>query len=148
VKPEFTETRKSKICVSGGMDPLHVGHVRMIQDAARYGDVYVILNTDSWLVRKKGYYLQPWEQRAEILRAIKGVKDVVIAKDDDGTVCANLREIYPDYFANGGDRTESNTPELDLCINMEIKSLFNVGGGKVESSQEIIRRIVNAVKEA
>lgn len=148
MRPEFTETLKHKICVSGGMDPIHVGHIRMIQDAARYGDVYVILNTDSWLVRKKGYYLMPWEHRAEILRSIKGVKDVVMARDEDGTVCADLKEIYPSYFANGGDRTETNTPELELCIQLGIKSLFSVGGGKIESSQEIIRRVVDATKEA
>lgn len=141
MKPEFTETRKKKIAVSGGFDPLHVGHIRMIRDASKYGDVYVILNSDSWLMRKKGYLVMSWEQRAEILREIRGVKDVVLAKDDDGTVCETLRYIYPDYFANGGDRTAHNTPELKLCYELDIKPLFSIGGAKVASSQEIVNAI-------
>ena len=68
--------KKKRIAVSGGFDPVHVGHVRMIQAAAKFGDVIVICNSDAWLKRKKGYSFMPFEERAEILRAFKGVKDV------------------------------------------------------------------------
>lgn len=123
------------VAVSGGFDPLHVGHVRYIQDAAKYGDVVIILNSDSWLIRKKQYAFMPWEQRAEILRAIRGVKDVIMASDQDGTVVPTLRTLYPDYFAKGGDRTRENTPEQALCHELDIEILWNVGGGKIASSQ-------------
>lgn len=141
MRHEFTETPRRKVAVSGGMDPLHAGHVRMIQDAAKYGDVYIILNTDSWLIRKKGFCFMQWDQRAEILRAIKGVKDVILAKDDDGTVCETLRYLYPDYFANGGDRKKDNTPELKMCYELDIIPLFGVGGDKVASSSELVNAI-------
>ena len=95
---------KEIVCVSGGMDPIHVGHVRMILEASKFGDVVVILNSDQWLLRKKGFKFMSWEERAEILRAIRGVVDVVRVNDEDGTVCEALRRIKPDYFANGGDR--------------------------------------------
>lgn len=130
-----------KVAVSGGFDPLHFGHVRYIQNAAKFGDVYIILNTDSWLRRKKGYAFMPWEQRAEILRSIKGVKDVILARDDDDTVCESLRYLYPDYFAKGGDRTRENTPEQAVCIELGIEMLWNIGGEKIASSQELVRAI-------
>ena len=91
------------IAVSGGFDPVHIGHVRMIQDAARYGDVMVIINSDAWLERKKGYVFMPWEERAEIMGNIKGVVLVTQVDDSDGTVCEALRRHRPDAFANGGD---------------------------------------------
>ena len=62
--------KNKKIALSGGFDPVHVGHVRMIQAAAEIGDVIVIANSDSWLQRKKGYIFMPWSERAEILSAI------------------------------------------------------------------------------
>lgn len=141
MKPEYNTRPDNTVAISGGFDPLHFGHIRYIQDAARYGQVTVILNTDSWLTRKKGYVFQSWEQRAEILRAIKGVKHVIIAQDDDGTVCQTLRTLYPDCFAKGGDRTIENTPEQALCHELRIKLLWGVGGEKVASSQEIVDAI-------
>lgn len=126
------------IAISGGFDPVHIGHIRYIQEAAKYGEVTVILNSDSWLRRKKKFIFMPWEQRAEILRAIRGVKHVVIAQDEDGTVCTTLRLLYPDYFAKGGDRTMDNTPEQALCHELGIKLLWNVGGGKIASSSELV----------
>lgn len=141
MRTEFTDKRTSIIAVSGGFDFLHYGHVRYIQDAARFGDVIVILNSDSWLMRKKGYVVQLWEQRAEILHAIKGVKDVIMAADDDDTVSKTLRILYPDYFAKGGDRTNDNTPELEVCIELGINMLWNMGGNKIASSQKLINAI-------
>jgi len=130
------------IAVSGGFDPIHVGHVRMILDAGTYGDVIIILNTDEWLMRKKGYTFMNWEERAEILRSIRGVMNVVAAKDDDNTVCETLRNLKVDIdlntFANGGDRVTSNTPEMDTCKDLGISLLWNCGGGKIQSSSSLV----------
>lgn len=132
---------RKTICVSGGFDPLHIGHIRLITDAANYGDVVVILNSDDWLLRKKGYAFMDWLSRAYILRAIKGVKDVVRVNDSDTTVCKALRNIKPDYFANGGDRTSENTPELEVCKELGITPLFNIGGEKIESSSMLVAAV-------
>ena len=65
------------ILVSGGFDPIHSGHVRMIQEAATEGNVIVVVNSDDWLIRKKGFYFMTWDERAEIIRSIRGVAEVV-----------------------------------------------------------------------
>lgn len=129
------------VCVSGGFDPVHIGHVRMIQEAARYGDVIVILNSDEWLKRKKGYVFMPFEHRSQIMYAMKNVIDVVAVDDSDGTVCKALKQFKPAYFANGGDRTVENTPELTVCLDYCITPLWSIGGGKIASSSEIIEKI-------
>jgi len=129
------------VAVSGGMDPVHKGHVRMIQEAAKFGDVIVILNSDEWLMRKKGYIFMSWEERAEILSAIKGVKKVVPVDDSDGSVCEALRRENPTYFANGGDRTNKNTPEMEVCAELEISMLWGVGGEKIQSSSELVANV-------
>lgn len=136
--------KRKIVTISGGCDPLHSGHVAMILEAATYGDVVVILNSDDWLMRKKGYKFMDWNERAEILRAIRGVIDVVPVDDSDGTVCEALRRIKPDYFANGGDRKVGNTPEGDVCAELGIEMLWGVGGGKTQSSSWLI----DAVKTA
>ena len=129
------------VAVSGGFDFIHPGHIRLIHDAGTHGDVVVILNSDEWLIRKKGYKVMDWLARAYILRAITGVKDVIPVDDSDGTVCEALSRILPDYFANGGDRTADNTPELKLCEELGIKPLFNVGGEKIASSSEMVNAL-------
>ena len=129
------------IAISGGFDPIHEGHIRLIHDAALIGDVVVILNSDEWLVRKKGYCFQPWLSRAYILRAITGVKEVVPVDDGDGTVLNGLMALKPDYFANGGDRTAQNTPEMVYCLDYGIKPLWGIGGEKVASSSELVRAV-------
>jgi len=129
------------VAVSGGMDPVHKGHVRMIQEAAQFGDVIVILNSDEWLMRKKGFVFMSWEERAEILSAIKGVTKVVPVDDSDGSVCEALRREKPTYFANGGDRTNKNTPEMEVCIDLGISMLWGVGGGKIQSSSDLVAKL-------
>ena len=127
--------------VSGGFDPIHIGHVRMIQDAARWGTVIVAINSDEWLMRKKGYIFMPWEQRAEIIGNIKGVDIVTNVDDSDGTVCKAIERHRPHAFANGGDRKKDNTPEMDLCNELGIQLLWNVGGGdKPQSSSWLVNK--------
>ena len=133
-------SKRVLVAVSGGFDPVHVGHVRMIAEAANYGAVIVIANSDAWLMRKKGYIFMTWEERQEILYSLKGVADVLEAKDDDGSVCETLRKLNPDIFANGGDRKYSNTPEVALCQELGIEMLWNVGGGKIQSSSELVAK--------
>ena len=126
------------VAVSGGFDPLHVGHVRMIKEASLTGDVIVIANSDEWLLRKKGYVFMPFEERKEILQSLQGVTDVIKAVDFDDTVCESLILLMPDYFANGGDRKNFNTPEMHTCSNCGIKMLWSVGGGKIQSSSDLV----------
>ena len=126
------------VCVSGGFDPVHIGHLRMIQEAAKYGDVIIIVNSDAWLMRKKGYIFMPFEERCEILEGFKGVSKTVGVDDNDGTVCEALRTVKPAYFANGGDRKTNNTPEMEVCEELKIEMLWGVGGGKIQSSSDLI----------
>ena len=123
--------------VSGGFDPVHIGHIRLLQHAALYGRVVVALNSDAWLTRKKGKPFMPWAERAEILQAMKHVAGVVSVGDADGTVCAALDAVNPDYFANGGDRKVGNLAEIALCNSLGIVRIYNVGGGKIQSSSKL-----------
>jgi D-beta-D-heptose 7-phosphate kinase/D-beta-D-heptose 1-phosphate adenosyltransferase len=133
---------KPLIAVSGGFDPIHIGHVRMIRDAARYGDVLVIINSDEWLMRKKGYVFMPWKERAEIMGNIKGVRLVSQVDDSDNTVCEALSRHKPDAFANGGDRKEKNTPEMDLCDHIGIQLMWAIGGSeKPQSSSWLVNKL-------
>ena len=129
------------ILISGGFDPIHIGHVRLINYAHDYGKVVVALNSDHWLKAKKGFVFMPWTERAEILRALNAVHDVIMVDDRDGTVCMALRQLKPDYFANGGDRMEPNPLEHEVCKQLGIKELFNIGGKKIQSSSELVRRM-------
>ena len=133
---------KPLIAVSGGFDPVHIGHIRMIREASRHGDVLVIINSDEWLMRKKGYVFMPWKERAEIMGNIKGVVMVTSVDDSDGTVCEALVRCKPYAFANGGDRKDKNTPEMDLCEHIGIEMLWNIGGGdKPQSSSWLVDKI-------
>ncbi|MHA2052119.1 MAG: adenylyltransferase/cytidyltransferase family protein [Candidatus Hodarchaeales archaeon] len=133
--------RNKTVMVSGGFDPVHVGHVRMIREAAEWGDVIVVINSDDWLKRKKGYVFMPWEERAEIMGNIKGVKVVTNVDDSDGTVCNALRHHKPSAFANGGDRKKNNTPEMEVCDELGIQMLWGIGGkDKPQSSSWLVNK--------
>ena len=135
---------KITVAVSGGFDPLHVGHLWMIRDAKSLGDeLIVILNNDNWLLKKKGYVFMPQEQRKEILESLRYVDKVIITDHSpdhiDTSVCAELRALMPDIFANGGDRKADNIPEYTLCESLGIQMRFNTGGEKASSSSELVR---------
>ena len=151
------------IIVSGGFDPVHVGHIRMFKDAANMADkdarvnqvkVIVALNSDEWLERKKGKAFMPFEERKEILQSIKHVSNVIAFEDSDDTACEAIKQVHKKYghlttsffeddmicFANGGDRIVGNVPseESTLCEELGIKMLWNIGGAKVQSSSSLV----------
>lgn len=150
-KKKVTKRRKVVVVVSGGFDPIHKGHVRYIAEAKKLGDeLIVILNNDNWLMDKKGFVFMPQDERMEILQSIKGV-DRIIPTDhkpgeyfNDRSVCRTLREIKPHIFANGGDRKPDGdpVPEVELCEELGIKMIYNVGfGGKVQSSSWLVSKL-------
>jgi D-beta-D-heptose 7-phosphate kinase/D-beta-D-heptose 1-phosphate adenosyltransferase len=129
------------IALSGGMDPIHIGHIRMINAAARYGKVIVFLNSDAWLIRKKGSTFMPFDERKEILMNIKNVHNVFAVDDSDGTVCSAIKKYKPEYFGNGGDRTKENTPEQDVCEELGVELVWGLGGPKIQSSSKLTGQI-------
>lgn len=135
---KLPQTPYDTVCVSGGFDPVHIGHLRMIQEAAHHGQVIVIVNSDDWLMRKKGYIFMPFEERCEILRGFAAVSETTHVDDTDGTVCEALARLKPTFFANGGDRKTDNTPEMDVCKELGVQLLWNVGGGKIQSSSDLV----------
>ena len=143
------QREKKYVAVSGGFDPIHIGHIRMIREASNLGDgVIVIANSDQWLERKKGYFFMPYIERQEILYSIKGVVDVVLADDEDGTVCNSLRKVKPSIFANGGDRKSGNVPEYETCKELGIEMKFGVGGNdKPQSSSWLVEKATKKEKE-
>jgi len=135
-------SNEKTIVISGGMDPIHVGHIKMIKAAAELGRVIVVLNSDEWLVRKKGFAFMSFEERKYLLENIKGVSEVSDVDDSDGTVCEALQRLKPDMFGNGGDRTSDNTPEKEVCLDIGIRMVWNLGGEKIQSSSDLVRDFV------
>ncbi len=132
------------VAVSGGFDPIHMGHVRLFQEAKRLGDkLVVILNNDNWLHAKKGFVFMKEEERAEVIKALACVDHVVITSHgpspEDMSVCEELKIIRPHIFANGGDRTRKNIPEVPVCEAINCEMVFSVGeGGKIQSSSWLL----------
>lgn len=136
--------KKVVVAVSGGFDPVHRGHIRHFRDAKKLGDELVVfLQTDDWLMKKKGEVFMTYEERKEIILAIKYVDRVVKTIDTDMTQAKTLEMVKPDIFAKGGDRVKGNLPkeELRVCKDNGIRIVFNVGGGKVQSSSWLIERM-------
>jgi len=134
------EKMSKTIIISGGFDPIHIGHIRMIEAAAKLGKVTAVVNSDNWLLRKKGYVFMSFKERCEVLQSIKGVSEVSGVDDTDKTVCEALRRLKPDIFGNGGDRTDSNTPEQAVCEELGIEMVWSLGGGKIQSSSELVTK--------
>ena len=134
------------VAVSGGFDPIHVGHIRLFQEAKKLGSILVvIINNDNWIRKKKGIVFMPAQDRKEIIKTFGCVDRVVLTRHKPNTkdmsICADLQRIRPDIFVNGGDRTKKNIPELAACKKMDCKVIFGVGsGGKVQSSSWLLAK--------
>jgi cytidyltransferase-like protein len=128
------------VMVSGGFDPIHVGHLRMFKAARNLGDrLIVVLNSDEWLKRKKGKSFMKQDERAEIIGEFDFVDEVFVLESERDDVCEALEKFKPDIFANGGDRRNVNDiPEAKTCEELGIEMVFNVGGDKVRSSSELL----------
>ena len=131
------------VLVTGGFDPIHSGHLAYFQAAKQLGDKLVVgLNSDAWLTRKKSRPFMPMSERLALVSALSIVDEVVVYNDDDGSSCDAIRLVkmqYPDadiIFANGGDRTASNIPEMSI---KDVEFRFGVGGdNKANSSSWIL----------
>lgn len=143
------------VAISGGFDPIHVGHIEMMQEAKALGDrLVVIINNNNWLKKKKGFVFMDENERKAIVEAIRYVDEVVLTSHpenpDDMSVCAELEKLKPDIFANGGDRDKTDAskkssslnPEQTLCQRLGIKLVFNIGkSGKIQSSSDLVKRV-------
>ena len=139
---------KTIVIATGGFDPIHSGHINYIKEAKKLGDILIVgANSDAWLRRKKGQEFMPWEERANILSAIKDVDRVINFDDADGSAKDAIRKVRSIYshdkivFANGGDRTKTNIPEMDVLEEMlHLEFVFGVGGDhKMNSSSWILQ---------
>jgi cytidyltransferase-like protein len=129
--------------VSGGFDPLHVGHIELFNSARKLSDaLFVILNTDRFLFEKKSRVFMPFAERKVMVESVKGVDLVVPCIDDDNTVCKTLEKLSSLVeavdadllFCNGGDRTNGeNTPEHKICEKLNIETVYGLGD-KIQSS--------------
>jgi len=137
---------KTIVVVTGGFDPLHSGHIAYIKAARELGDSLIVgVNSDEWLRRKKGQEFMPWEERATIIAALHDVDRVINFDDSDNSAkdaIKKVRAIHPTariIFANGGDRTKENIPEMDLLQEMlHLDFVFGVGGEDKKNSSSWI----------
>ena len=129
-----------KVLCTGGFDPVHSGHIDYLNEASKLGDTLIVgLNSDDWLIRKKGKAFMPWEERKCILEALHCVDSVVGFNDSDDTANDAIKQLRPDIFANGGDRDAFNTAETSNSL-LGVTYVFGVGGDKKNSSSSILRK--------
>ena len=134
------------VLVTGGFDPLHSGHIEYFKSAKKLGDLLVVgINSDSWLSRKKGAPFMPEQERNGIVKNLSMVDRTIFFNDRDGSAkeaIRDLRALYPNdqiIFANGGDRTQENIPEMDIKDD-NLVFAFGVGGeNKMNSSSWILQ---------
>ncbi len=134
-----------QVIVSGYFNPLHGGHLDMIEEAAKMGDsLVVIVNNDKQQVLKKGKIILDEANRLRLMRALKGVDQVVLSIDEDPTIIKTLELVASQHpgdqliFANGGDRdSEKEIPEAEVCRQYGIEMRFDAGEGKPDSSTRI-----------
>jgi cytidyltransferase-like protein len=155
-----TSKKEKVVMVSGGFDPIHIGHIRYIQEAKKLGDrLIVVINNDNWLRKKKGKEFMPEAERKEIIEAISGVDEVIISSHpenpEDMNVSEEIKKIKPDIFANGGDRDEKNAmdpnsslyKDIKTCEILGVRIVYNVGrGGKVRSSSALLKEYSKIIK--
>jgi D-beta-D-heptose 7-phosphate kinase/D-beta-D-heptose 1-phosphate adenosyltransferase len=132
------------VLVTGGFDPIHSGHIAYFKSAKLLGDMLIVgLNSDEWLERKKGRAFMPWSERLCIINNLTMVDEVYTFDDEDGSAKHFIQQVrahYPDsqlIFANGGDRTAINIPEMDINDN-NIEFVFGVGGEDKKNSSSWI----------
>ena len=126
-----------KVAVSGYFDPIHIGHLEYLKMAKDLGDyLIVIVNNDYQSNLKKGKSFMNELDRVEIVKALKLVDEVFLSIDKDRTVCKSLEKLKPDIFANGGDRSTEEIPEVEVCVNFNIKMIDGLGD-KIRSSSEL-----------
>lgn len=144
--------KKKVVMISGGFDPIHIGHIRYMQEAKKLGDhLVVVINNDHWIRMKKGKEFMSENDRREIIEAIECVDEVVLTSHKkntkDKSVCEEIKKIKPHVFANGGDRFADDIPEFKLCNELGIKMVFNVGrGGKIRSSSDLLKKYKKVAK--
>lgn len=130
------------VIVTGGFDPIHSGHISYLNHADHLGDHLIVgLNSDAWLSRKKGQAFMPWRERMTVLDNLHMVDEVIEFDDSDGSSCDAIRQVkqrYPNdtiIFANGGDRTADNIPEM---VFNDVEFVFGVGGTNKSNSSSWI----------
>ena len=138
------------VLATGGFDPIHSGHISFLKEAKELGDMLIVgLNSDEWLERKKGKSFMPWNERLAILNNLQMVDEVFTFMDDDDTAINFIKQVVAHYpndeiiFANGGDRTKGNTPEVKFAIEMANTSngigfMWGVGGNDKKNSSSWI----------
>lgn len=132
------------VVITGGFDPLHSGHLSYIKAASELGQTLIVgVNSDEWLTRKKGRSFMTLDERLAIIKELKYVTDAIAFDDNDGSgkdAIRQVRNLYPNakiIFANGGDRTKENIPEMDINDD-NVEFLFGVGGVDKKNSSSWI----------
>lgn len=135
------------VLVSGGFDPIHSGHIKLIKEASEHGRVVILLNSDQWLRNKKGVEFLPFKEREIIMSALKNVIDVISCGNIDETCIDGIKIAIDKYknsrikFANGGDRDNKTTPESIFCNKNNVELLWGIGGNnKSNSSSWILKK--------
>jgi cytidyltransferase-like protein len=129
-------------CVSLYANPLHKGHIDMINEAKkRCKFLYAIVNNDKQRELKGSQEFMDEDERVLIVKNLKGVDLAIISVDTDSSVCKSLEILHPDAFFNGGDRSNDEVPEKEVCDRLGIVMVDNIGGKKVQSSSSLLENI-------